>query len=213
MQLLSILRDATPFSLAILALLALASLVSWTVIFERAGFFARAKRAGSDFARLAANSTRITELLELAQRHPASLAARSLYHASQSMPEKAYDDSARWEQHLQRAGLRELEQGRRYLSLLATMSSASPFVGLLGTVWGVMVAFLRIGSSQGQAMLEVVGPGIAEALIATVAGLATAIPATVAYNFFLAALRRQQRFIEDAASGLLMLAAAEEDQA
>ena len=213
MQLWSILKDATPFSLAILAVLALGSLLSWTVIFERASFFSRARRAGADFARLAASVGSLEELLQLARHHPGALAARSLSQAAQSMPTTEHGSSARWEQRLQSTGLRELDQGRRYFSLLATMSAASPFVGLLGTVWGVMIAFLRIGSSQGQAMLEVVGPGIAEALIATVAGLATAIPATVAYNFFLAALRKQQRFIEDAAGQLLILAADKESGA
>lgn len=78
---------------------------------------------------------------------------------------------------------RELEQLEQGLPLLATIGSISPYIGLLGTVWGIMHAFLGIGA-QGSATLATVAPGIAEALIATAIGLFTAIPAVVAYNRF-----------------------------
>ena len=76
----------------------------------------------------------------------------------------------------------------RHVGFLATTGSVSPFIGLMGTVWGVMTSFLNIGA-QGSASLVVVAPGIAEALIATVAGLAAAIPAVVGYNHLLGKLR------------------------
>ena len=82
----------------------------------------------------------------------------------------------------------ELSQLESGLSFLATVTTVSPFLGLLGTVWGVMEAFLSIGQS-GSADLSVVAPGIAEALITTVAGLAVAIPAVLCYNFLAARLR------------------------
>lgn len=78
-----------------------------------------------------------------------------------------------------------------YLTFLATTGSVTPFVGLLGTVWGVMNAFLSMGL-RGSATLAVVAPGIAEALIATVAGLGAAIPAVVAYNYFLGKVRGKE---------------------
>ena len=76
----------------------------------------------------------------------------------------------------------------RHVGFLATTGSVAPFIGLMGTVWGVMAAFVNIGA-QGSASLVVVAPGIAEALIATVAGLAAAIPAVVGYNHCLGRLR------------------------
>src|SRR5438093_9800398 len=76
----------------------------------------------------------------------------------------------------------------RHVGFLATTGSVSPFVGVMGTVWGVMSSFLNIGA-QGSASLVVVAPGIAEALIATVAGLAAAIPAVVGYNHLVGRLR------------------------
>lgn len=89
----------------------------------------------------------------------------------------------------------------KYLSFLATVANVSPFVGLLGTVWGIMDAFRSIGV-QGSANLAVVAPGIAEALITTAAGLAAAIPAVVAYNYFLSRLDAVQRQVEQFAAEL-----------
>src|SRR5690606_16030692 len=77
----------------------------------------------------------------------------------------------------------------KHLSWLATTASAAPFVGLFGTVWGIMSSFMSIGAT-GAANLAVVAPGIAEALIATAAGLAAAIPAVVAYNHFVNQIKR-----------------------
>jgi len=77
----------------------------------------------------------------------------------------------------------EIGQLRRYLTFLATTGSTAPFIGLFGTVWGIMDAFREIGA-RGNATLAVVAPGISEALVATAAGLAAAIPAVVAFNFF-----------------------------
>jgi len=90
---------------------------------------------------------------------------------------------------IDRAGTDEALRLEKYVIFLATTANASPFLGLLGTVWGIMESFAQIGVS-GTATLAVVAPGIAEALIATIAGLAAAIPALIAYNFFINKLRR-----------------------
>jgi biopolymer transport protein TolQ len=83
----------------------------------------------------------------------------------------------------------ELKRCERGLSFLATTAGAAPFIGLLGTVWGIMQSFHAIGK-RGGATLAVVGPGISEALVATAAGLAVAIPALVAYNVFVNRFRQ-----------------------
>ncbi len=77
----------------------------------------------------------------------------------------------------------------RYLPFLATTASSAPFIGLFGTVWGIMTSFQGIGA-QGSANLAVVAPGISEALIATAAGLGAAIPAVIGYNFFVNRVKR-----------------------
>ena len=89
---------------------------------------------------------------------------------------------------MDRSASEETATLERHVGFLATTGSVSPFIGLMGTVWGVMSSFLNIGA-QGSASLVVVAPGIAEALIATVAGLAAAIPAVVGYNHLVGRLR------------------------
>lgn len=89
----------------------------------------------------------------------------------------------------------EIERIERYLPFLATTGSTSPFIGLFGTVWGILAAFWQIGRA-GSSSLAVVGPFIAEALIATAFGLAAAIPAVIFYNFFVARTRTFGREIQ-----------------
>src|SRR6266705_1281652 len=84
---------------------------------------------------------------------------------------------------LRRASALEVARLEHYLPFLATTASSTPFIGLFGTVWGVMAAFHGIGA-QGSASLAVVAPGISEALVATAAGLGAAIPAVIGYNYF-----------------------------
>jgi len=90
----------------------------------------------------------------------------------------------------------------QYLNFLATTGSTTPFIGLFGTVWGIMNAFRGIGSA-GSASLAVVAPGIAEALITTAAGLGAAIPAVVAFNYYLSRARIMSIDMEDFSEELL----------
>ena len=91
---------------------------------------------------------------------------------------------------------REIERLERNLLVLATVGSAGPFVGLFGTVWGIMTSFRAIATQQGSTSLQVVAPGIAEALFATAVGLAAAIPATIFYNKFVSDVNKQAQRLE-----------------
>ncbi|MYH17872.1 MAG: Tol-Pal system subunit TolQ [Gemmatimonadetes bacterium] len=113
----------------------------------------------------------------------------------QDLVESVYRD-------LRLAAHRELARFEQRLPLLATAGSVCPFLGLFGTVWGVMTAFLDI-STQGSTNIVVVAPGIAEALITTIAGLAVAIPAMVAYNYFVQRSRVLGLELEDLATAVL----------
>ena len=113
----------------------------------------------------------------------------------QDLVESVYRD-------LRLAAHRELARFEQRLPLLATAGSVCPFLGLFGTVWGVMTAFLDI-STQGSTNIVVVAPGIAEALITTIAGLAVAIPAMVAYNYFVQRSRVLGLELEDLATTVL----------
>lgn len=97
---------------------------------------------------------------------------------------------------VERAVELEVERVERYVPFLATTGSAAPFIGLFGTVWGILSAFWQIGRA-GSTSLAVVGPYIAEALIATAFGLAAAIPAVIFYNFFVTRIRIFTREIEN----------------
>jgi biopolymer transport protein TolQ len=97
---------------------------------------------------------------------------------------------------LERAMGAEIERLQRALPMLATTASATPFIGLFGTVWGIMNTFHAIGAT-GSTSIVTVAPGIAEALVNTAAGLLAAIPAVVAYNHLLAKVRIMRRRMED----------------
>ncbi len=109
---------------------------------------------------------------------------------------------------LRRYAALETAKLESYLTFLATTGSTAPFIGLFGTVWGIMNAFRGIGAA-GSASLAVVAPGIAEALITTAAGLAAAIPAVVAYNYYLSRSRRLIIAMEDFSEELVDLVAKE----
>ncbi|HUV36460.1 MAG TPA: MotA/TolQ/ExbB proton channel family protein [Patescibacteria group bacterium] len=95
------------------------------------------------------------------------------------------------EKYLDSTITRIVSDWESYLVFLATTATISPFLGLLGTVWGIMSSFLSMGV-RGSANLYVVGPGIAEALITTIFGLGAAIPAVVGYNYLLRVIRRKE---------------------
>jgi biopolymer transport protein TolQ len=99
----------------------------------------------------------------------------------------------------------EISRLEARLTFLATVGSVGPFVGLFGTVWGIMGSFQKIGQT-GMASLAVVAPGISEALIATGVGLAAAIPATIAYNLFIGRIRKQELALNNFAADFLNLA-------
>ncbi|MDK9700569.1 MAG: MotA/TolQ/ExbB proton channel family protein [bacterium] len=113
-------------------------------------------------------------------------------------------DTDALERYAKVTGESELSQSEKGLSILATVGSTSPFIGLFGTVWGIMEAFIGIGK-YGSPNLAVVAPGIAEALVCTAAGLVVAVPAVIGYNHFVGRVREEARRIETAAEIVLSL--------
>ncbi|MEP7028786.1 MAG: MotA/TolQ/ExbB proton channel family protein, partial [Candidatus Eisenbacteria bacterium] len=139
-------------------------------------------------------ATALGEVRLIASQHPGSLQGRlALVGLEALLPrgesaDLSAESVALAGRAMERARGDELDRLERHVGFLATVGSVSPFIGLMGTVWGVMSSFLNIGV-QGSASLIVVAPGIAEALIATVAGLAAAIPAVVGFNQLTVRLR------------------------
>ena len=115
------------------------------------------------------------------------------------------DPEANLERSLRRAAQVELTQLERYIPLLATTGSTAPFIGLFGTVWGILQAFLKLGQPGASASIQVVGPDIAHALVATAVGLVAAIPAVMAYNYFNAQTRVLMTEMENFSADFLNL--------
>lgn len=175
----------------IMVLLLLASIVSWTYIFQRGAALRRASDEVNDFEENFWSGADLNHLYsELAERD--NLAGCSMIFCSgfkeyvrlrkttSSIPESITDGTYR---AMRVAMSREVDELEHRLPFLATVGSISPYVGLLGTVYGIMTAFIALGEVK-QATLQMVAPGIAEALIATAIGLFAAIPAVIAYNRF-----------------------------
>ncbi len=174
----------------VMVLLVIASLMSWTIIFTKRRLIRRTKAASDDFETSFWSGGDLNTLYQgTAREKGGSTGMASIFEAGfrefnrgvqagQVRADKLVDECRRAMRVAQMREVDRLEQG---LATLATIGSTSPYVGLFGTVWGIMVAFMRIGSMQ-TTTLAAVAPPIAEALIATAMGLFAAIPAVIAYN-------------------------------
>ncbi|MFN0218009.1 MAG: MotA/TolQ/ExbB proton channel family protein [Hyphomicrobium sp.] len=179
--------------------LAIASIVCWALIFEK---LFRMWRLNREIRRLetAADSGALPADGAAGLNDSISSAARSEWKdGARGAPNGELRD--RLEQAMRGAMRRELKTIEKGLPFLATLGSAAPFIGLFGTVWGIMNSFTAIAQSQ-DTSLAVVAPGIAEALFATAVGLAAAIPAVIAYNQFTVSLGRAADKIAPAISNI-----------
>jgi biopolymer transport protein TolQ len=179
----------------VLLLLFIFSIVSWAIIFLKWRAFSAADRMDHQFMALLAKAKDLDDLCRQVRRMESSPAAVLFEGVMDRVTGLRGQDGAgsadrqiveRTAAHLSSSQLSRLES---YLPFLATTGNITPFVGLLGTVMGIIDAFREIGA-QGTASIAAVAPGVAEALIATAAGLFTAIPAVIAYNYFLSRIRR-----------------------
>jgi biopolymer transport protein TolQ len=191
----SLVLHAGLFAKGILLLLFAVSIWCWAVIGNRLRLYSRVEKADRKFLESFRKLAPGADCRLLCDQHPESLLAKVAMAGQRTLdqlkPDASLAPTARHDlaRHaMDRSATDETAALERHVGFLATTGSVSPFVGLLGTVWGVMSAFLNIGA-QGSASLVVVAPGIAEALIATVAGLGAAIPAVVGYNHILGRLR------------------------
>ncbi len=196
-SLLGMIADAGFMVQFVLLLLLIFSIISWTIIFLKFRYYRKIRKENEDFDSDYQRSNKLSEVVPAAKKYPHSTTAEvfRVGYAELSKMNKVSKDAARPEEislssidnvqrALNRASNTEMTKLESSLGFLATTGSASPFIGLFGTVWGIMETFKAIGA-RGSATLAVVAPGISEALIATAAGLAAAIPAVIFYNYFL----------------------------
>jgi biopolymer transport protein TolQ len=177
---------------AVLLLLAGASVVSWAIIFRKRRLINQAQEEADRFEAWFWSGVDLGKLFKsIESRGDAATGMESIFQSgfreftrvrarTGATPEQAME-SVRRSMRIEQ--MKEIDRLEESLATLATVGSTSPYVGLLGTVWGIMSAFHGLGNVQ-QATLAMVAPGITEALIATAMGLFAAIPAVVAYNRF-----------------------------
>ncbi len=185
-SILELVLHAGLFVKAILLVLGVFSLFTWTIILAKFYLLIVAQRSSQKFLQAMETAKDAKTLLEIANGLPQSPLA-NLFKAA--YPELGRDSRDEAQAMLREYQVEQAQQLRSHMTFLATTGSAAPFIGLLGTVWGIMDAFQGIGAT-GSASLAVVAPAIAEALVSTAAGLAAAVPAVMAYNFFVNWIRQ-----------------------
>jgi biopolymer transport protein ExbB/TolQ len=187
-SLIGLITHADPFVQAIMLLLAICSVLCWALIFEKAIRLTILKRQVRQLARQAA-AGRLSPDRGRGIVGAVQAAAQGEWADGIARGESRNELRARVERSMRAALKTEMRRIETGLPFLATVGSASPFIGLLGTVWGIMNSFTAIAQAK-DTSLAVVAPGIAEALFATALGLAAAIPAVVAYNQITVSLGR-----------------------
>ena len=204
MSFLNLVLKASPLVQLVMASLMLASVISWTMIFDRYKVLKKARKAADAFEKRFWSGGDMVELYNQVGGSDSSSGLANIFHAGfqeftrlrqhDDIEPMAVVEGARRAMHV--AMSRELDNLETNLSFLATVGSTSPYVGLFGTVWGIMNSFMALGNVK-QATLSLVAPGIAEALIATAMGLFAAIPAVVGYNRFSNEVERLNGRYED----------------
>jgi len=183
--------DSSSVIKLVILLLVSASIISWTFIFQRIVLYKNAKIAmikfeelfwsGADLGKLFTDLTKQDDLEGMQHIFVAGFKEFVRLRKQSGMTSAMMMEGIQRAMRIARA--REMEKLEQHLSFLATVGSTSPYVGLFGTVWGIMTAFHALGNVQ-QASIAMVAPGISEALITTAMGLFAAIPAVIAYNRF-----------------------------
>lgn len=188
---------------SVLIILILLSVWSWAITIAKTIQFKRAKDFSEQFSRVFWDSRNFARIDESTRRLIGSPLAtvftsgyRELLHTVQeakgrttTLPSDHDSDLGTIERALRRAELEETHRLEKGVTFLASVASAAPFIGLFGTVWGIMNAFHGLSQAK-STTIQAVAPGISEALVATAVGLAAAIPAAIAFNYFTATVRK-----------------------
>jgi biopolymer transport protein TolQ len=196
-----IFQNLKPVPLAVIATLVLFSLISWTIVFSKWGRFRKASRDNRNFLRAFRKSSSL-QAVAIASEQFSSAPLVTVFDFGYGEVDRQVKqrgglvNKSAVERTLQLGISEEITKLERNMNWLATVASVSPFVGLLGTVWGIMDAFLGLGNA-GSASLRAVAPGIAESLITTALGLLAAIPAAIFYNIFGNSVREIGTRMED----------------
>lgn len=198
---LNLIAQTGPVAKVVLIVLLCFSIFSWAVMYVKWKRFRELQIHGDRFLSAFRRARKLSELNVVLESFPP--------HPLKSLFEAGYQELSRQvgnpggpptnvnslTRSLQIVSSQQLSALEEHLNWLATTGSITPFIGLFGTVWGIMDAFVGLGSA-GAASLRVVGPGIAEALVATAAGLFVAVPAVIGYNHFLTKVREAAKGLD-----------------
>ena len=205
----SLFTETGVFAKVILLILFVISIITWAIIWDRTRLYLRLRARGNALRRIM-GGTEIKSAMDTVTQYMPSIEGAILQEAKRYVdgnrlgsgggvvvrsPSEEEVERARLREVLERRALTGISEMERHLVFLSTTTSVAPFLGLLGTVWGIMSSFLSMGA-QGSASIEVVGPGIAEALVTTIAGLAAAIPALVGYNVLVRNVHRKETVVD-----------------
>jgi biopolymer transport protein TolQ len=203
--------SAGPVARAVVVLLLFFSVVSWTIIFYKWHQLSVAESEGRKFLKIAKDSDSFKRLTTMYADSPDSPFYKLVVASYKELAGRQKDGvsvgvgTAPAVENVLRASIaEETERLERRLSFLATTANTAPFIGLFGTVWGIMDSFREIGL-RGTTNLAVVAPGISEALITTALGLATAIPAVLGYNYLVGRLKGVSVKMENASTYIVNL--------
>ena len=200
-------------SKVVLLLLLSFSIISWAIIFYKWASFRAADEKDRRFMAVLLRARDVEEVTRQLQQTAGSPCAKIFHTVVQRIgyiPTEVKENGAlAFDRHVMERTAAHIAQGQiakleSFLPFLATTGNISPFVGLLGTVMGIIDSFREIGA-QGTASIAAVAPGVSEALIATAAGLFAAIPAVIAYNYFLTRIRRTALQMDSVVVELLAL--------
>lgn len=209
--------SASPIVQLTLLILVMMSVVSWALIYQKKKLFDALKVSNKNFEDQFWKAKALEDVFEKLDEHTESPMAKVFKSGYLELRKIAESSKAgegakpmlsgadNLERSLNKAIENELSSIEHRLSFLATTGSVGPFIGLFGTVWGIMGSFQKIGAT-GVASLAVVAPGISEALIATGVGLFAAIPATIAYNLFVTSLKKEELVLNNFGSDFMNIA-------
>ena len=202
LNLIEVLQQTTPVTRVVLAILLIFSVWSWGIILSKTLLLRKINRESETFWKIFRRGKSISEISTALE----ALRFTPLVPVFNAAAEKSGTASARVLQRVvRRAAAAQLTRLERRMNFLATTASVAPFIGLFGTVWGVMTSFAGLGNAN-TASLRAVAPGIADALIATAFGLFAAIPAVIWYNHFVYQIRNIGGQLDDLQTEILATA-------
>jgi biopolymer transport protein TolQ len=203
-EIINLVKQTGPVAQVVLLILLIFSVLSWAIILSKWASLRRARTQSGRFLRAFRRAQRLQDVAAVSEQFKPSPLVPVFENAFEEFRRQGESNIPAVQRAAQIAASEELTRLERRLPWLATTGAVAPFVGLFGTVWGIIDAFYGLGNTSA-ATLSAVAPGISEALITTAAGLAAAIPAVIAYNMFTHSMREFGARMDDFSLELLNL--------